>query len=265
MNKVTFNAGTVTNYGIGNGVNFGVFTLHDNKPTQVSDIRDCREEATFRMIQCVRNNEDYKIRRTRTIVSRNDRAKTEAEHDQVIENCKRIVHIVEEFAGWPKTTVKKLIHTKNKQCFLYHFAGSSKWMRTPHLYSLYLLLIRLGTIARYKNSKIKTYEDLINVSDKEGTVQCRKFKVVSRKAAVLLKMYDVIIATKLTDMYSNGFVGGSEGIAALCCGNTVKSDLAHRLSYYTGAIYNDEIKVDDRLTAIVKGAEAASLYILRKY
>jgi hypothetical protein len=94
-----------------------------------------------------------------------------------IKTAKRIVNIFEKYLGWSLTTVRE---AKDKEGFYgksstkmkgnnralgYVFVASSKWMRSPQLISLYLLLIRLGRLKDYLKD-FKAFSDLHKVVEK---------------------------------------------------------------------------------------------------
>ena len=94
-----------------------------------------------------------------------------------IKNAKRIINAFEKYLGWSLTTVREAkdkdgfygkSSTKmkgNDRALGYVLAASSKWMRSPQLISLYLLLIRLGRLKGYVED-FKDFSDLHKIVKK---------------------------------------------------------------------------------------------------
>jgi len=109
---------------------------------------------------------------------------------------------------------------------MYIIVATNKWLKSPHILSLYLLMLRLGC-SGFK-SNFKTHEELIK--DLEKFSNRRGFKD-SHHVRDTFKMWDVILENynklfkrkSINRLYSskyliNGCQGFSEGITRLCTG-----------------------------------------------
>jgi hypothetical protein len=89
----------------------------------------------------------------------------------------KIVNIMEERHGWPLTkmysvepSIKKVDcnYSSPKQLITFQkvLIGSTKWVRSPHMISLYILLFRLPTRVSKKFDSIKNYKDFEEACNK---------------------------------------------------------------------------------------------------
>lgn len=83
----------------------------------------------------------------------------------------RMVNIFEKYMGWPLTRLSRVsdqtICNKKLSSFrtiIFGLEGSGKWMRSPQLLSLYLLIIRLGRFHGCTKEAFKKIGDLIELS-----------------------------------------------------------------------------------------------------
>lgn len=91
-----------------------------------------------------------------------------------------LVNIVEKYLGWPLSTVKTVDRAKTTavRVACYMFTGSVKWLRSPQLVSLYMLLVRLGHRSG-SFGRVKTLKGILNAVGKfngnqEPSVRVRK-------------------------------------------------------------------------------------------
>lgn len=78
-------------------------------------------------------------------------------------NC---VNVIEKYLGWSLSKVKKVEDEELSRNFVdgYVITGSPKWLRSPYLLSLYLLLIRMGDYSDTM-SKINSLSDFETVGN----------------------------------------------------------------------------------------------------
>ena len=78
----------------------------------------------------------------------------------------RLVNVLEKHVGWGLTTISKVENKgpgnkrlSDERTTIWLLTGSAKWMRSPQLLSLYMLVLRLGRF--YKTTKVyKNFDDL---------------------------------------------------------------------------------------------------------
>lgn len=121
-----------------------------------------------------------------------------------LERSLKNLNTVEKYMNWRKTTIHKLRGCKN----IFIFNSSIKWVRSPQLFSLYLLLIRIGKF------KIKDYNI---ITDKEAFLNlsnCRDKKhiiTIQKKLKLILNNVNYLFFGRT--MIQNFFrQNGSSGI-----------------------------------------------------
>lgn len=145
---------------------------------QLSGFGSCREGFTNRIFEDInRKNRRLSNKRLRCLVrtvssgSYDDREKL---FEKQTEAGLKILNILEDHYNWPLTKMFSVASVSSKpmsgyqprKSFMKLLVGSSKWLRSPHITSLFLLLFRLPT-KRIGFSKVKSYKQLMEL--------CRQF------------------------------------------------------------------------------------------
>lgn len=101
-------------------------------------------------------------------------------HKKVIENGRNILHIMEDAAGWPRTTFYEMIPVAKRKypsTTAIMAVGSKRWIKTPYSLSLFILLIRSGRMEELQD--VENYEDLVSrcirIKKKHEDVNRREF------------------------------------------------------------------------------------------
>jgi hypothetical protein len=147
----------------------------NNEVKQTTNFCSCREDLASYLFYDKRNK--MPIDRSRYIVRHiadgsNKKASEAAEKwfNKTTEAGLRIVNAMEDRHGWPLSNMTDVIPNINKIPTDYHnsgrelitfrkvLIGSGKWLKSPHMISLYILLFRLG--GNRKFSSIKDYKGL---------------------------------------------------------------------------------------------------------
>jgi len=77
----------------------------------------------------------------------------------------RIANILEAHVGWTRTRMFATNGTPTRRnAAAYLITGSAKWMRSPHLLSLYALIMRMGRFEAYDNAN--TIEGFMEITKK---------------------------------------------------------------------------------------------------
>jgi len=94
--------------------------------------------------------------------------RTCADNLRCIKHAKRILNIFEKYLGWRLTTVYKCSNDEliRHKIDIFVISGSAKWLRSPQLLSLYLLILRL--------SKDKYFQTQKNIDDVKKLNICLK-------------------------------------------------------------------------------------------
>ena len=74
----------------------------------------------------------------------------------------KLVNHFEKMAKWPLTQLYRATYRYLPEySFMYLFIGSSRWMRSPHMVSLFVLLVRLGRIRDFE--KFRSHQKLTEI------------------------------------------------------------------------------------------------------
>lgn len=77
----------------------------------------------------------------------------------------KVLNVVEKYLGWSLTSVgkdkSKDATAEENKANVYVFTASPKWLRSPQLISLYLLLIRVSSVKSF--GKVHSLDDIIKV------------------------------------------------------------------------------------------------------
>jgi len=138
---------------------------------QVSNWHSCRETFVSEIPRALgvkkwRYSRKLDLRRMRFAVIRKYTTKVtnfkkHIDYDvKWMKNAKRILNLFEKYLGWGLTTVYRVDPEcvgEDANANVFVFSGSVKWMRSPQLMSLYLLILRLSRHYHFQN--IKSMDD----------------------------------------------------------------------------------------------------------
>lgn len=216
---------------------------------QISDWVTCRED----MMKSLRfringRSEKIDIRRARLLVytrarypsgALKDKGKYYAteqkrSHTQLQASLKLIQHF-ERRLGWPLTRVYKVDHMLSPVAFIYMVVGSSRWQKSTHYLSLYLLMLRLG-----RSGFQSKFEDHKELGEELATFARRRsddagfVRSTYHKWELFLQNQDKLFAGRnLKHIFkksslANDNNGYGEGINQLCVGWSRDLALASR-------------------------------------
>lgn len=234
------------------GLSYAHARREKNKVVQLSVFGSCRESFIYNIFNDI-TNEEYTLSSrklqclARRVVSNNyDNGKKAFEEQSRV--GLKILNILEDHYGWSLTKMFAVepfeaIHIAgypDRKVLMKLLVGPSKWRKSPHIVSLFLLLFRLPT-KNMKFHKVENYEQLMKL--------CRQYaglpepeskdvvKAVSgdkRHVAETMKFWDPLITNLdkiFRGMTAKGIYNksaykynyGNEGISKLCrfnCANT---------------------------------------------
>lgn len=260
--------GAVVIYGI-NGVRMAFCTAPDAKnQIDIVDRADqCREtivDHVRRQLQDTPNSKKRELNidmnRTRLILfsktsahnqERTIKAFNTRRNREMLVGLKLVNHYERKY-GWPRTKMQKLHNGKiisggtdvSNTIHMYMVVGSSRWMKSPHLLSLYLLLLRLG-IRGFKadfnthTQLTKELEAFIANNSRGNGVRrgdAAHVRVTYKKWDLLLKSYNKLFNKRTTkSLYDkkslvNPGAAFSEGIRKLCDGRSHDLDISHKFA-----------------------------------
>ena len=83
-----------------------------------------------------------------------------------MERSLKVIHVLEDYIGWKRSSLFEAVReTRNKCTVVYVFSGTSRWMHSPQLLSLYLLCIRLGILSEHFG-QIRSIDDIDLIAKK---------------------------------------------------------------------------------------------------
>jgi len=170
-----------------------------------------------------------------------DKALLEARNsiDDEMRTGLKIINHFEKMAKWPKTELCRASYRHlPSSIFMYLFIGSARWMRSPHMISLFVLLARLGRISDFKD--FRSHEQFLEICkklisdndydddygyfrgryDEDIAQDVDHLKTIYDKVEIVMKHFNYLFG-KRTPMYSftkaiaNKLRYG-EGISRLC-------------------------------------------------
>lgn len=163
-------------------------------------------------------------------------------------NGLRLINHFEKIAKWRPTK----LYAVDSDCLdrshgvvAYLFVGSGKWMRSPHMVSLYMLLIRLGKRKEWvqlksRNSFFEISEGLIKLFRKSWTYSSIFYDVTThlnvtyKKIPVIMENFDKLFYKRsarhsFTKAITLTKLQYGEGITRLCSGVSADKEIEGRL------------------------------------
>jgi len=221
----------------------------DNRVRQLTVFEGCREGLVCRIF----DRATYRIPTTsircliRTIVVKNSGKGREMFEKQTDAGL-RILNIMERHSGWPLTKMLNVetreippVNNDGKRAiFMRMLEGSDKWMKSPHMLSLFFLLYRLSTRSS-KYLTVKNYKQFKEV--------CKEYSAGSATSGDKHNVRNTIL---FWDTLMNDFDKMFKGL-------TARSNFDKR--NYTDTYYNEgisklcsfqtaNIKIDERFVAL---------------
>lgn len=157
-----------------------------------------------------------------------------------------MINYFERLAHWPLSKLAKVDHNLGDMTDIYLFVGSNRWIRSPHMLSLYLLLIRLGRNKEYKG--FRSHKKFISVSEKlikkvnpsryydiaSKMYDCKHLAKVYKKIRIIMKNFDSLFSRSAKYSFTAAIKGPGlphmEGITKLAIGETNDHELYHKLN-----------------------------------
>jgi len=225
-------------------------SLYKGEATQLTCWHGCRETFTSEVRRCfnpaVRHNwkakKDIDTRRTRVLVlfkkpDMKSRPSLHKEAETQIKEAVRVLNIIERHMKWPKSKAFRVKDdSKESSCFL--LTGSGKWMISPQLVSLYLLIVRLCEYDQHTSAFKKfTAKDFAAIAKSSGYSRTGDFGFYRGCYVKLPLFFDNFDKLFGESTIKDNFLswGGSTGINDLMsCAN--KAIPKHHLAMYHPAI-----------------------------
>lgn len=143
----------------------------------------------------------------------------------------KTTNVIEKTYGWPLTRVYKCeVEDISKTNLFFYFEGPGKWIKSPQLLSLYLLILRMGYHLGPPSSKEKRTElhrkrsikSVLDFWNKQGgTTDISRFKIVSGDIEKLLNNFDKLFRDRsMHALYSPGGYVKNEGIEKFLRGHS---------------------------------------------
>jgi len=196
--------------------------------------RDAFGKAVRKMI--INNDKNLSLDKTRLLFNwtadnrSNGHESIKSQHQCYKEWCERglkIIHTCEKLAGWPMTKVWFVKAPQDYQ-YMVHTLSSRRWMKSPYLITLYIMLMRIAEDTKIVN--FKNFDELEKLLDKHknnlkrdghhvgATLQWWRF--ILKGYPDLFRQYKLPYYWSLARIPGNYSEGYGEGIARLCDGTT---------------------------------------------
>jgi len=160
--------------------------------------RSCREIFVTDFADKIRSKES--IKKAYICVYMRSQKLSRELHEKGVITALNCIRLLEKTAGWRSES--KLYCLRNDgfvspdTAFFYLFEGSCKWIRSPHMLSLYCLLIRAFYERPGRYLKVKTVEELLrkakNDPQEDYNDDCERLRSNMRIYLNLMKNFDKI-------------------------------------------------------------------------
>ncbi len=186
-------------------------------------------------------------------------------YEQIQASLKVIQHF-EQRLGWPLTRIYKVEYNESPLVCMYMVVGSSRWQKSTHYFSLYLLMLRLGRSgfhSKFNNHK-ELGEELGKFANKRGNDNddAAFVKDTYHKWELFLQNQNKLFAGRSSkhifkkSSLVDGNTGYNEGINQLCTGWSRDLSLA---SKFRKLCEENDVKQKEMILERRKTAERKSL------
>jgi hypothetical protein len=225
--------------------------IKDNKVKAGEEVDSCREVICDELRTKLRRDEQFDVKKLRLILYTKFLPQVEwidlekkqksyiellkTEYNKEMLTSIKIINMLEKEFTWPLT---KIYHVESKQLNenndFYYFEGSKKWIKTPNIFSLFMLLTRIGSSLK-KHTGFRTLDGFYkNLTRNESTLDISYLKTHFNRCLLALKHYNRLFGkTSMKDLYcppDNDLIQFSEGINSLCNLDTLDINLRRKFT-----------------------------------
>lgn len=213
---------------------------------QRGDCCGCREYFNTLLQKQLMGDENYKIpiKQARIALFIRSSAKNKEllrkgnrEFFESVKLSVNAVNILEKKHKWRLTRLYPLINKADPKIFMAMVVGSNKWIRSPHMQSMYCLIIRGARTAPFQG--IKTYDDLMSACKqhiKEGLFNSghieNSYKCWDTIMGNFEKLFYNLSMVKNYDTNTYGDSVYHEGVSRLVMERTLHKELKRRFQKY---------------------------------
>jgi hypothetical protein len=176
--------------------------------------------------------------------------KTKAKHKQhkeYILKCLRFLNIFEKNSKWPLTQMYEIDYRPKEHYSIYLIIGDKRWLRSPHILSLWLLLMRVGRnindenfelVETSKGSTSTVLKALKQSSEQDNSISSTEMGFIKQALPytyLILQHHTELfkgLTTRRNFCIEKNLTGSDytrEGISKLCSGYTRDKKLFERL------------------------------------
>ena len=206
----------------------------------------CREVMCDRIREQFRVEKKFDIKKTRIVtntklIAHNDNIKLNEKQKDYIEKLKieyvremltsiKIVNLIEKEFKWPLTKIypakcKGIDYHNN---IFHYFEGSRKWVKSPNMFSLFMLLIRVSSSLK-KYIEFRTLDGFYKCLGKNKlTVDINYLKTHYKRSLLAIEHYNVLFGKpSMRELYipNRNLVQFPEGLNTMCDLDTNNLDL----------------------------------------
>jgi len=224
--------------------------IKENNVTLVEWTNSCREVVCDRIRTAFNNRKEFDIKKLRLVVyskflshddfkelSKIQKKRIRLLKEKYIKEISvsiKVINLIEKKFKWPLTKVYHAECKKiNENNIFYYFEGSKKWVKSPNLFSLFMLLVRVGSSLK-NNTKFRTLDGFYRSLYKNKlTTDVSYLKTHYKRFLLAIEYYNRLFGkTSMRDLYlpNTSLNQFTEGVNNLCDLNTNNLDLRRKFA-----------------------------------
>jgi hypothetical protein len=231
---------------------FGFCSAPSAKKTikQRSEFYGCRESFGELLEDQLSNGENSQIpiKRARIIAyivsSAKSKESLEVANKKFADGMKiavKVLNILEKRAKWRLTKFYRVVKDNSPKALMYMVVGSNNWIRSPHMQSMYCLILRACRSECFAG--VKTYKDLMVACEKFGNSRANDATYVQRTypywGSITKNFNSLFENLSMKDNFNRKNYGDSslyhEGIYNLCKGDSENKKITANFNKYCPA------------------------------
>jgi len=212
---------------------------------QRSEFYGCRESFGELLEDQLNGGENLQIpvKRARIIAYIKSGAKTKDSLETAVkkfgEDMKtavKVLNILEKRAKWRLTRLYRVVKENHPNCIMYMVVGPNNWIRSPHMQSMYCLILRACKGKHFQD--VKTYKDVMTAckafagSNANDSVHIRH--TYKYWGSITKRFVSLFEGITMKEAYSRKIYNDNsiyhEGIKTLCCGDSESKKIRQRFS-----------------------------------
>jgi len=143
---------------------------------------------------------------------------TKEEVKERLFSAKRVINLIEDYAGWEKSTIATVKHIElpdETQTWL--LVGSNKWQDVPQILSLLTLILRFGMLhGPFNDTDLDTYvKETVKKAESVDCTDSKYVKLVFPYIKKLINKYDDVFEGDIESNYKDDFLTSASGYGGI--------------------------------------------------